>query len=335
MIAVRLYGRKDCHLCDEVQGLLEDLRAEYPHELEVVDIDQSEELQQKYGISIPVLEVGPYTLRAPISPSELKMTLGAAQDRVRQIDKLAELELEQISILGGTWTRADGFSLWLSNHYVAIINFFVVFYLGLAALAPVLMSYGMERPANLIYRAYGFVCHQLAFRSFFLFGEQIVYPRAAAHVEGLLTFNQATGMSEGSQAADIYAAAHFEGNEYVGYKIALCERDVAIYTGIFLFGIIFSLTGRRISTLPWYLWLALAIAPVGLDGFSQLLSQPPLSFLPFRESTPMLRTLTGGMFGFFTAWFGIPTVEESMAETRNIMSAKWRRVRNITASGAG
>ena len=39
MIAVRLYGRKDCHLCDEVQGLLEDLKAEYPHELEVVDID--------------------------------------------------------------------------------------------------------------------------------------------------------------------------------------------------------------------------------------------------------------------------------------------------------
>jgi uncharacterized membrane protein len=81
----------------------------------------------------------------------------------------------------------------------------------------------------------------------------------------------------------------------------------------------------RLKSIPWYLWLALAIVPIGLDGFSQLLSQPPLSFLPYRESTPFLRVLTGFMFGFFTAWFGYPMVEESMRDTRKLMEDKRQR----------
>ena len=55
--------------------------------------------------------------------------------------------------------------------------------------------------------------------------------------------------------------------------------------------------------------------------------QPPLGLLPYRESTPYLRVLTGGLFGFLTAWFGYPVVEETMAATREIMTAKWRRLR--------
>ncbi len=52
---------------------------------------------------------------------------------------------------------------------------------------------------------------------------------------------------------------------------------------------------------------------IGLDGFSQLLSQfdqLTLEWLLPRESTPLLRVLTGAMFGWFTAWFGIPSIEE-------------------------
>ncbi len=33
------------------------------------------------------------------------------------------------------------------------------------------------------------------------------------------------------------------GNEVVGYKMAFCERDMAIYGGMLLFGVIYSLTG--------------------------------------------------------------------------------------------
>jgi uncharacterized membrane protein len=111
----------------------------------------------------------------------------------------------------------------------------------------------------------------------------------------------------------------------MGYKIALCQRDIAIYGGILLFGLLFSVTGMRLKSIPWYLWLALAIVPIGLDGLSQLLSQPPLGFFPFRESTPFLRVLTGFLFGFFTAWFGYPMVEETMRDTRQLMEDKRRR----------
>jgi hypothetical protein len=60
-----------------------------------------------------------------------------------------------------------------------------------------------------------------------------------------------------------------------------------------------------------------------LDGFSQLISQPPLSLIPFRESTPILRAMTGFLFGFITAWFGYPYVEESMVENKKFLNEKF------------
>jgi uncharacterized membrane protein len=74
-------------------------------------------------------------------------------------------------------------------------------------------------------------------------------------------------------------------------------------------------------------WILLGLGPVGLDGFSQLFSQFDWNFLatwlPYRESTPFLRVLTGSMFGFFTAWFAYPNIEESMRETRQFFLKKF------------
>jgi hypothetical protein len=53
-----------------------------------------------------------------------------------------------------------------------------------------------------------------------------------------------------------------------------------------------------------------------------MISQPPLNLLPYRESTPFLRSLTGFLFGFMTAWFGYPYVEESMADNRKYLEGK-------------
>jgi uncharacterized membrane protein len=99
-----------------------------------------------------------------------------------------------------------------------------------------------------------------------------------------------------------------------------------LYGSILLFGLIFAATSRRIPPLPWYLWLLFGILPVAIDGLSQLFSQPPLSFIPYRESTPFLRMLTGSLFGFMTAWFGIPIIDQSFRETREMMEAKLRKV---------
>jgi uncharacterized membrane protein len=142
---------------------------------------------------------------------------------------------------------------------------------------------------------------------------------------GLLSLDQATGLEEASTADALLAASRFVGNEVVGYKVALCERDMAIYGSILLFGIVFALTGRRLKSLPWYIWILVGLVPIGLDGLSQLLSQPPFGFWAVRESTPYLRVITGFLFGFTTAWFGYPLVEQAMADSRELMAAKYRR----------
>ncbi len=326
-LTVILYSRKECHLCDDVLKELEELQPEIPHELVVIDIDSEPKLKKDYGLEIPVVVVGPFKLKAPFSAQELRVTLAAARDRERHIEMVeASPKLQQLREQA-SWNRSDAFSYWFSRHYMLIFNLVVVFYLGGAFLAPVLMKAGWETPANWIYKGYSLVCHQLGFRSFYLFGEQLVYPRAEVHITGLSTFNQATGMSEGSTASELFKARSYVGNERVGYKIALCQRDVMIYFGILLFGLLFSLSGYRIPPLPWFIWIVIGCIPIAVDGFSQLFSQPPLSFLPLRESTPFLRSLTGFLFGFTTAWFGYPVAEESMVETRKIFQEKLKRFR--------
>jgi uncharacterized membrane protein len=311
-----VYTRPDCSACDALRAELAALHARYPHTLT--------ERPAAPGEAAPRLEVGPYRLVDPISPAELQVTLGAAADRLAGEARVnASPALPEAA---RHWTGSDAFSLWIARHYMLVFNLFALIYVGLPFLAPVMMAAGWTAPAGLIYRGYGLVCHQLGYRSFYILGEQAVYPRAAAEVAGLETFAAATGLSEGSGAAEIMAARNFVGNPQLGWKVALCERDVAIYGAILLFGVLFVLSGKRLPPLAWPLWIILALVPIGLDGVSQLLSQPPLAFLPYRESTPTLRVLTGALFGFGTAWFGYPLVEETMLETRKLLAARQARL---------
>jgi uncharacterized membrane protein len=318
MIEVTLYSRKDCHLCDEVRTDLQALAEQVPHLLIEVDIDSDPKLFKKYHLEIPVVSAGPYTIKAPISHQDLEITLKAAQYRQNQIDSIDQAVASGALQIPVTFSKADRFSFWLSRHYLALFNLFIAFYVGFAFLAPVMMKAGWTAPASLIYRAYGVMCHQLSFRSWFLFGEQTSYPRSAARQGGDLTFQQATGLAED----DLWAAREYRGDDQVGFKIALCERDIAIYLGILLFGLSYAASGRKLKAIPWYVWILIGLVPIGLDGLSQLFSQPPLNLLPYRESTPLLRTITGFLFGFVTAWFGYPVAEEAMRDTRQYMETK-------------
>lgn len=56
---VRLYGRPDCHLCDEARERLHELRAGgLDFELEEVDIETDDELHSRFLERIPVVEIG-------------------------------------------------------------------------------------------------------------------------------------------------------------------------------------------------------------------------------------------------------------------------------------
>jgi len=183
-----------------------------------------------------------------------------------------------------------------------------------------LMELGARGPARVLYLLYSPLCHQLAYRSWFLFGEQSYYPRELADPEGILSYSQATGYEE----LDVLQAKRFLGDDLIGYKVALCQRDIAIYAGILLLGLLFSIGRHRLRSLPWYVWLVVGITPLGIDGASQLPSL--LSFmpdwLPLRESTPLLRTITGALFGITTAWYGYPLVEESVQDSRRLLLQK-------------
>lgn len=322
MLTITLYTQKNNPACDQIKADLAELQAQFPHRLIEVDIDTDTLLKAKYEKVVPILEAGPYTLKGTVTKQKLQVTLGAASDRKNQLETLEDPMYKMRVQKGKTVTTGDKISFWISKRYLLLLNLFMLFYVGLPILAPTLMRLGLETPANAIYRMYKPLCHQFAFRSFFLYGEQFFYPLAEANLSGVKTFEEVSGIAD---LDNPYSAARLEarnyiGNETVGYKVALCERDVAIYLAILIFGVVFGLTGRKAKSLHWLAWVLLGIAPIGLDGFSQLLSQFEWewlsSIIPYRESTPFLRALTGGLFGLFTAWFAYPNIEESMNETR-------------------
>jgi hypothetical protein len=174
---VTLYTRDECELCDEARALLEKVRSEIPHRVTEININGSDALKARYGELVPVVNVGPYEFGAPIDEATLRMYMGAARDRFATMDdrqrKYHNARVERNKV----FNRTDKVTLWVSRHYIFVVNIFLAVYLGLPFLAPVLMKAGLPGAARPIYTAYSVTCHQLGFRSWYLFGEQTAYPR--------------------------------------------------------------------------------------------------------------------------------------------------------------
>jgi uncharacterized membrane protein len=248
-----------------------------------------------------------------------------------------------------TAVRANRWALSLSRHWLRWVLLVIGLYVALPFVAPTLMHFGLTGPANAIYTAYSPLCHQFAFRSWFLFGEQAAYPRAVAHVDGLQPFDaftpdvqQATGSKvDLSQWTEdlIYSARAFIGDPKMGYKVALCERDIAIYLTLFIGGLIFSIpyVRQHLRPIPLWLYVVLGIMPIAIDGFSQLLGYPPFNFWPIRETTPFFRTLTGALFGFVNAWLAFPHLEDTAHQAVVEFERKFaiRRQRQIQQDNNG
>lgn len=219
---------------------------------------------------------------------------------------------------------ADRAILGMARNWLLYLNLFVFVYVGLPFLAPVLMQANLPGPARAIYSIYGGLCHQLGYRSWFLFGEQVAYPRDV--------FQQFSGIDP-NDPQQFNAARSFTGNERMGYKVAYCERDTAIYGAILLGGMLFALpfVGRRLKPLNWLAYALVGVGPIALDGFSQLFSQFPyntiaiFAWLPYRESSPVLRALTGALFGFANVWLAYPYLQQSMADVRHELETKFQR----------
>ena len=172
----------------------------------------------------------------------------------------------------------------LTTHWLRLVNLAAGLFVALPFAAPVLLAAGHAEAASLIYGAYRAVCHQWAFRSYFLFGPESTYAIDA--------------LAERIGADQVFS---FVGSPELGYKVAFCERDVAIYLAVLATGLAYAARRRGLRPLSPTLYLAL-ILPIALDGFTQLFG--------LRESTVLLRTLTGALFGVASVWLIYPRLDQ-------------------------
>jgi uncharacterized membrane protein len=187
----------------------------------------------------------------------------------------------------------------LAKHWLALANLLWGLYVGLPLLAPVLMDAGWTAPAKVIYTLYRPACHQRPERSYFYGGPEAIYS-----IEEL----EAAGVDTNPFARAI-------GNEQVGWKVAFCERDVAIYGSIFLTGLVYAVFRKQLSSRRMRLRrFALFLVPMAIDGTLQLFG--------IYESTWLMRSLTGAIFGIGAVLFAYPYVDEGFADVRRTINSK-------------
>lgn len=82
MIALTLYGRPGCHLCDDMKAVVEPIAREIGARLEEIDISTDPQLERRYGQEIPVLLVnGAKAAKYRISAAEIRRILAGRTDR--------------------------------------------------------------------------------------------------------------------------------------------------------------------------------------------------------------------------------------------------------------
>jgi uncharacterized membrane protein len=182
----------------------------------------------------------------------------------------------------------------LVAHWLLIANLVLGIFVITPWLAPVFMHAGWVSTGRAIYFVYGFFCHQLPERSWFLFGRQFTLPLAEIQQLG----NLGDGMFE---------LRRFIGNTDVGWKVAWSDRMVSFYGGWFLFGLVYVLVrsvrkrslgehaAKRARGLNWKVALVLLL-PMVVDGISHTISDLWGLEQGFRATNAWLAALTGNIF---------------------------------------
>ncbi|MCJ7738374.1 MAG: DUF2085 domain-containing protein [Anaerolineae bacterium] len=217
------------------------------------------------------------------------------------------------------WARA------LCRHWLLWTNVAGTVFNGLPWLAPVLMKLGYAAPALAIYRAYSTVCHQLADRSIFLFGQRIMYSYAELQ-PFLLKPNSSLALKM------------FFGTPALGFKVAWSDRMVSLYGGLWLGGLAFAAVRRRVQA-PRAWKIAAMMAPMVIDGVTHMISDLAGVAQGFRYTNAWLaavtanalghafyvgnalgsfnswmRLITGLLFGLGIVWLAYPALESVVAE---------------------
>lgn len=176
----------------------------------------------------------------------------------------------------------------VSKHWLLFINMALTIEAILPIMAPILAASNHVSVARFIYTLYSPFCHQLPERSFFLFGPQATY--TLHELEALI-------------GSDV--PLRYIGNPAIGYKMAVCQRDIATYLALLAASLAFIPLRRRLRPIPIKVFLLLCL-PMVIDGLGQL-------FMLW-ESTPGSRVFSGAVFGIACIWLSYPYIEVGMQD---------------------
>lgn len=226
--------------------------------------------------------------------------------------------------------------IWLSRNWIAPFALLMGLYVGLPFLAPILMDLGYSSLGRVIYAIYSTQCHQLPDRSFFLFGQQVMYPLS-------------TIQAAWKETLDPAVLRQFIGSPYFGWKVAWSDRMVSMYTSTLIFGLLWWPLRRRIKPLPW--WdLILFLTPMGIDGLTHMISDllygigagfrynntwlALLTHYAFSTNfydgnalgsfNSWMRLISGALFGIGVVWFGFPLLEEAFQQLAVTLEGRFR-----------
>jgi uncharacterized membrane protein len=249
-----------------------------------------------------------------MEPGDIDNHTPAAEDILNEAQRRLQERVKQKAPLRQAWVdRLNRGVFWLARHWLAVFNALVGLFIGGAVLPPVLFKLGLSGAADVLYAIYRPLCHQYPFRSWFLFGPQPAYPLTAP-----------------IRVSEMNTIRSFVGDAHVGYKMALCQRDIAIYGSMLLAGLIYGALRRRKSIQPWPMWryFAFGILPMMLDGGIQWISYavwvyfPILVKIPF-ETIPLMRVLTGALFGLGIVAAAYPYLNEYFEDVRRVLQQKY------------
>lgn len=153
----------------------------------------------------------------------------------------------------------------------------------------------------------------------------------------------------------------FIGTPEMGWKMAWSDRMISTYGGIWLGAALYAILGKRAPRIPLWLWLAVGIVPLGLDGLSHLVNDlvAGTSGEGFRDTNEWLRVITfnlfpaefyyGNMLGSFNSWarwvtgllFGVttvlaifPVIQAGLLDTQRDLESQLARIKARQAQTA-